>query len=167
MKWIGALLIVAGCGSSGFLLAGAYRREERMLQQLTDSIGWMLCELRCRGTDLPELYRRAGERAEGAVGRLFDTMARELSRRVEPDVLSCMQIVLNGNNLPAKVRQILLLLGKSMGEFHLDGQLQQLQAVHGQCIGVLEEHRRNRDSRVRTYQTLGLSSGLTLAILLL
>ncbi len=167
MKWMGALLILLGCGGSGFYLAASYRREEGMLQQLLDSIGWMLCELRCHGTDLPALFFRLAQRTPGPLGVLYEAVAQQLSNRVAPDAHACMQSALVQVSLPEKVRTLVISLGHSLGEFHLEGQLRQLEGLQMQCGQILEEHRRSRDSRVRTYQTIGVCSGMALAILLL
>ena len=41
IKWIGAVLIVAGCGGMGFIRACAYRTEERMLEELGMALEYM------------------------------------------------------------------------------------------------------------------------------
>ncbi len=167
MKWIGAVLIILACGGMGIFMASAYRYEERLLQQFLGSLRWMLCELQCRGVDLPELFRRGSERTGGIMGQLYGRMGLELSKRVAPDARTCMEIALDGVRLPEKLRELALALGNSVGEFHLEGQLQQLESVLADCSRILEEHRRCADGRIRIYQTLGLCGGLALAILLL
>ncbi len=167
MKWVGAVLVVLSCSSCGMMMAAAYRREEVLLRQLREIMEWMACELRCRATDLPCLFLRATQRTQGPLGTLFDRMSTALSGRVEPDAMTCMETALRAVCLPGKVRQIALQLGASLGEFHLEGQVRQLEAVGAECSRLLEEHVSNRDSRLRTYRTMGVCGGLALAILLL
>lgn len=155
------------CGGTGMLMAAAYRREEGLLRQLAGILEWMGCELTCRATDLPQLFLRAAQRAEGSLVALFEAVAGELSARVAPDAACCMDTALAKVELPRKTQQLLRQLGASLGEFHLEGQLRQLEAVRLECSRVLEEHTQNRDSRIRSYQALGLCGGLILAILML
>ena len=52
-KWIGALMVVAGCGGVGFTMAAAYIREEWALRSLIGALDYMTCELQYRLTPLP------------------------------------------------------------------------------------------------------------------
>ena len=59
----------------------------------------------------------------------------------------------------------LILLGRWLGRFDLDGQLKGLDAVRQECRRHLEELNNNREVRLRSYQTLGLCAGAAIAIL--
>ena len=59
-KWIGAILVVAGCGGFGFSLASAHRREIQLLRHLNICVQYMQCELKYRLTPLQDLCRQAG-----------------------------------------------------------------------------------------------------------
>ena len=61
--------------------------------------------------------------------------------------------------------QQMLLLGKSIGRFDMDGQIKGLEAVRQDCRRRLDELSKDRDTRLRSYQTLGLCAGAALAIL--
>ena len=56
-------------------------------------------------------------------------------------------------------------MGSSLGRFDLDGQLLGLEAVRVYCQEQLSEMSKDRDVRLRSYQTLGLCAGAALAIL--
>lgn len=167
MKWIGALLVIISCGGMGILLAAAYRREERLLRQMLESICWMECELGCRATELSGLFAAAAQRTDGRIGQLFDLMADNLAQRIAPDALVCMNAALSRVCLPEKTACIATKLGRSLGEFHLQEQLRQLTLVREECTRLLEEHTRNRDNRIRSYHTLWLCAGVALVILLI
>ncbi len=166
MKWIGALLIVAGCGGTGLALAAAYHREERMLEQLLEAVSWMQCELRCRTGELSYLFRRLEARSQGMLAALFAHVHQELSMRVAPDAQCCMDSALQRTTLPPLIRQAAYELGTSLGEFDLQGQLMQMDRFRTHWSRILDEHREKRDNRVRSYRTLGLCGGLVLAIVL-
>lgn len=165
-KWIGAIFIIAGCGGFGYSLAAAYRRQERLLRQLIQVLQSMRWELGYRLTPLPELCRQAGNGTSGVLRDVFRNLARELDWQASPDVYGCMRAALKrSQDLPQNVRRILGQLGHSLGRFDLQGQLQGLEAVQTACEGELSLLRKDRDSRLRSYQTLGLCAGAALAIL--
>ena len=168
LRWIGAILIIAGCGGVGFGMALNYKRETACLRQLLQVLEMFCCELEYRLTPLPELFRKAGNTATGALSNVLKNVAIELENQIAPNAAYCMASALkNAKDLPAKAVFALTDLGQSLGEYDLDGQLKGIAAVQTSCRSQLEEMESNRSSRIRTYQTLALCAGAALAILFL
>jgi stage III sporulation protein AB len=166
MKWIGAILIILSCGGFGFYQAGIYRAEEKNLRDLLRCLDLMQCELQYRLTPLPQLCILVSSQLGGAVGHVFDLLRRELENQVAPEVSSCMRsALLRCKNLTSQTRQLIQELGASLGQYDTYGQLSCFDAIRMQARTQLEELSRNRDSRIRSYQTLGLCAGAALAIL--
>ena len=69
------------------------------------------------------------------------------------------------HDLPACLRRPLRLLGQTLGNFDLPGQLQGLKSSQDVCRRELARLEHNRDARLRSYQTLGLCAGAALVIL--
>ena len=165
-KLIGAVLVLTGCGFTGFSMCASYRREERQLQQLLGALEYMVCELQYRATPLPELCRQAGAKRDGFVGQLFSNLAAELEAQVSPDVQSCLAAAAaRSGPLSPRLEEAVCILGASLGRFDLQGQLQGLEAVRSYCQTQLQQMSEGRDTRLRSYQTLGLCAGAALAIL--
>ncbi|MBR4081302.1 MAG: stage III sporulation protein AB, partial [Clostridia bacterium] len=97
MKWLGALLIVGGCGMFGFSLAAAHRREEKALMSLISALDYMQCELQYRLTPLPDLCRQAGQQNKSQIGQVLLMLARELECQISPDVEQCVEAVLRSD----------------------------------------------------------------------
>lgn len=167
-KWIGAVLIVVSCGGFGMVLARSQRREEWALRELLRGLDLMECELQYRLTPLPELCRQAAQMCRGSVGKLFDHLARELGQQIAPDVASCMDAALiSVPDLPTGASGQLRRLGRTLGRFDLNGQIQGLEAARASCRQALTGLTDNAPARHRTYRTLGFCAGAALAILLL
>lgn len=165
-KWIGAALVMAGCGGAGFAMAAAYRREEQELRRLTAALDYMACELQYRLTPLPDLCRQAGAEIRGVSGKVLSALARELESKLHPDVESSMvESLCICPEATGKVKEAFLLLGCGMGRFDTDGQLRNLESVRVFCRQELETMADGRDNRLRSFQTLGLCAGAALAIL--
>ena len=166
LKILGVILVVAGCGGVGFKIAANHRQEEKSLRQLIGILDFMECELQYRLTPLPELCRQTAKEFSAMPGKVFHTLALEMEAQVLPNMERCMAATLEKMlDIPTITRNGLLLLGKSIGRFDLEGQLKGLEAVRQDCRRNLESLCNNRDSRLRSYQTLGLCAGAALAIL--
>ena len=164
-KWIGAMLVIGGCGAVGFSMAANHRKAETGLRQLMDALGYMESELTFRMTPLPDLCRLTGNAQKNLVGRAFIALSQALERQVSPDVSACVQEMLSQQELPKSLQEGFRQLGISLGRFDLDGQIKGLQQVRDYCRRELETMSQNREERLRSYQTLGLCAGAALAIL--
>lgn len=166
-KGIGAILVIAGCGGFGISIALAYRKEERMVEQLIRALRCMRLELQYRLTPLPELCLLAARECKGTLENVFSTLSRELKHTASSEVVSCMATALEeARELPPAVRKLLRRLGKSLGRFDLDGQLQGLDALLEACKERKKTLGKDREIRLRSYQTLALCAGAALVILL-
>lgn len=167
-KWIGAILVIVGCGGFGISLSLGHRREEESLRQILRMLKYMQCELRYRLTPLPELCRQAAGEARGQLRHVMQYLAVELEQQEKADVSSCMKASLvRATDLSRRIRRLLIQLGRSLGRFDLDGQMEGLEEVCNACREQLRELGKDRDMRLRSYQTLGLCAGAALAILFL
>lgn len=165
-KLIGAILVICGCGGLGFSIAMSFKREEAALRQLIGALDFMECELQYHLTPLPELCRQAGRENRGAVHQVLSALARELECQISPDVHSCMHAALVCcPEVPKRVRKAFEIMGTSLGRFDMEGQVKGLESVRAFCRRELEGMSANRDSRLRSYQTLGICAGAALAIL--
>ena len=167
-KWIGAFLILAGCGFCGFSLASKHLYAEYCLQQLIRGLEYMTCELQFRMTPLAELCRSTSRNIRGPAGQALSHLAIQLDMQEDTDVSACMDAALaQVDNLPDSTRENLRILAMNLGRFDLEGQLQGLNASRTMCRKDLEALEKDRDSRLHSCRTLGLCTGAALAILLI
>ncbi len=166
IKWIGAILVIAGCGGLGFLMAWNYNRELSALRQLVRALEYMHSELEFRLTPLAELSRKTAELLTGSMKKVCITFAGELDSQIAPDASFCMSAALSQTpELPKKTAEYLKILGQSLGQFDLRGQLRGLESLRGACGTAVEQMEAAKPQRIRSYQTLGLCAGAALAIL--
>ncbi|MBO7252069.1 MAG: stage III sporulation protein AB [Oscillospiraceae bacterium] len=168
LKWIGAALVVGSCGGWGMVIAAAHCNQEAQLRRLSSILQTMQWELRYRLTELPQLCRIAARECRGVLHHFFLDLARELDWMKEAEASDCMNTVLSRyGNLPPKVKRILRSLGRTMGRYDLEGQLQGMDAIIAQCSRELSGLGKDREIRLRSYKTLGLCAGAALVILFL
>ena len=168
IKLIGAVLIVAGCGGYGWMLARNHRREVQALHQLISALEYMSAELQYKLTPLPILCRDMEILTEGYVGKVLGRLGSILEAQVYPNVPDAMKAAtVETKGLPFRASNQLLSLGKTLGRFDLPGQLRGLECCILDCRHELEELEHNQVQRLRSYQTLGFCAGAALAILLI
>ena len=167
LKMIGVLAVILGCGGFGFRMAACHRLEEKYIRELLTVLDQIQCELEYRLTPLPELCRIACDNCSGKLHNLFDALCKELDRQIAPDAQCCMNAAVSVSELSRTVKCLLQELGRSLGCFDLNGQLRGIEAVRKQGIEALQVSVKDRDVRIRSYQTIGLCAGAALAILLL
>lgn len=168
IKWIGAVLVIVACGGLGFRLAAQHIRQEKTLRTLIGLLDYMECELQYRMTPLPELCKQTAAQGRGVLSKAFLFLSQELEDQISPDVERCMEAALfKAGEIPSHSMDALRLLGQSLGRFDLEGQLKGLEAVRQECRRNLEALTRNKEVRLRSYQTLGLCAGAAVAILLI
>ncbi len=167
-KILGVILVIVSCGSVGFRIAANHRKEERSLHNLVGILDYMECELRYRLTPLPHLCRCVAAKFPLIPGDFFSVLAAEMELQLSPDMEECVTRALRAqNSLPPITKRTIDFFGKTVGRFDLEGQLKGLDAVRSECKRNLEILTRDRDSRLRSYQTLGLCAGASIAILLI
>ena len=168
IKWIGAILILAGCGGVGFSMAANHRKTEKELTLMQSSLDYMQCELQYRLTPLPDLCRQTAAHSTGNIRRLFILLAQELEDQISPDVKCCMNsAITKTKDISDQTATVAANLGRTLGRFDLDGQLLGLENARQECRLALGKLSNNREQRLRSYQTLGLCAGAALAILFL
>lgn len=166
LRIIGAVCVVLGCGSFGYLLSAAYHREERTLKELLYALDYMQCELQYHLTPLPDLCRQAAAVAKGSVKNILFKLAMELEDHISADAGICMSHALaDAKDIPESITEILTMLGKTMGRFDLEGQIMGMEAVRQACRKNIDTMAANKSVKVRCYQTLGLCAGAAIAIL--
>ncbi len=166
LRILGAVLILSACGYVGFHYGIQHRRREESLEQLILALEYMCRELEYTLLPLPQLCRQGAEQCSGLVSQALSGLAYELDRQVSADAQSCMDAALLPlSRLPECTKEKLELLGKSLGQFDLSGQISGMQSVTERCRRDLEGLYANHDVRIRSYRTLGLCAGAALVIL--
>ena len=167
LRQIGALLIIFGCSAMGVRTARLGRREICVHRDFLDALSFLENTLRFRLTPLPELCRQTARHTRGPVGEVFSNLARELDWQTAPDVYSCMcEAMEKSGPMPASIRTFFRSLGTGLGQFDTEGQLRQLQHIGNCCRQSLENLSRDKDDRLRSYRTLGVCTGIAIAVLL-
>lgn len=166
IKIIGAILVILSCGGFGFAMAAAHRLEEHQLQALSHLLDFLYGQLQYRLMPLPQLCLSAASLGKSSVYSVFEALGIKLEQRSDPDVSACLHAALETVELVPSVRRLFTDLGSTLGMFDLSGQLNSIAQIRTRCHQTQENLARNREDRLRSYQTLGICAGAALVILL-
>lgn len=167
LKLVGAVLILTTCGGLGLRSATEYLKEQKLLRQFVSILDYIECELQYRLTPLPDLCRLASSVTDSVLAEIFQALARELEVQASTNVKNSMEYVIDKFTvLTPLTRQTLLLLGQSLGQFDISGQIKEIEGVRHVCLQHLQEIASHKSERIRKYRTLGFCTGAVLVIIL-
>lgn len=170
MKLLGAVLVIAAGAGLGADAAGSFRRRLKLLEKLKLMVTHLKGEILYANAPLPEAFERTGRRSPGPAGTLFTEVAAELKRetgeRFEVIWRRKAEEFVKKSVLSKKEREQLLQFGEHLG--YLDREMQEKTLLF--YMEDLEEAiaalRQQEPEKCRLFMSLGVLSGLFLAVIL-
>ena len=170
LKTIGMILILMASGTVGFGMARTVRRQQVQTVVLIDALLRLRHELQYRLTPLPDAFAVLGEMPNREVAAFFSAMSARLqSGRTCTVGYACRQALrrTEGLCIPAGVRTTLMSLFDTLGKYDLDGNLQALDLALGRLREEARQLQGSAAARCKTYVTLGVCTGLAVAVILI
>ncbi len=167
LRILGAIMIISGCAGLGVRETRRHRKEVNTLKQLMYAMEYMECELQYKLTPLPQLCEKLSSNITGIMAEIFQELALELNNQISPDVKVCMDLVLHKQrDIQTPIYNILTTLGMVLGRFDIDGQIREINLVKSECEQQLECYMHDADTRLRSYRTIAVCTGIAVAIIL-
>ena len=170
MKIAGCLMMVAGTSGYGIWLSGRYGQNLAELEQLRQMIFLLKGQILYANAPLHEAFETVGRRTEGHLAELFVQVAERIGEQNGETFCSIWkkQVELLGTEtaLSAGDRQSLAALGEHLGFLDREMQERNLLLYLEQLDLRIQQMREHKQERCRLYTSLGVMSGLFLAILL-
>lgn len=186
LRLVGCLMVVAGTSGYGIWLSRQYGQRLSELEQLRQMIVLLKGQILYANAPLHEAFETVGRRTEGRLAELFVRVAERIGEQEGETFCSIWKQEVEalgtetgrpdseaggvwrepGLALTKEDRQSLAALGEHLGFLDRDMQERNLLLYLEQLdlgIGQMREHRQDR---CRLYTSLGVMSGLFLAILL-
>lgn len=168
IKLLGSILVAGGAAFWGYAAAQGLRDRVRALEELEAGLRLLEQELELSAPELPRLMEDLSRRARGAAGELFSRFARALEELDRAPAAGLWARSVEGQErLIPEGRQCLLELGEVLGRYDSREQRACVAAVRTRLSALREEYAQSSRLRCRTFQTIGVSGGAFLVILLL
>ena len=170
IKLIGSLFLLGSASAIGYLKAEELNLRVKRLLELKRMIGFLQGELRFHKVSLSEAFEQVSARVE----RPFDVFLKELSEKLEKkDQRPLMELwqeavdkLLESEGLQKEDKHLLELLGKGLGYLDLRMQTENLQMALMQTEEAVIAAKEVQKVKGRLYQTMGMSAGVFLVLLI-
>ena len=170
LKLIGLSLILAASGAAGAGLAGTVRRQQAQTLALIDALLRIRHELQYRLTPLPDIFAMLSDSRSSEIGAFFSCFASELSNARTCTIgYACRRALslTHGLCITRSARGTLMSLFESLGKYDLEGNIQVLDLALSRLREEARSLQAGAAARCRTYVTLGVCTGLAVAVILI
>ena len=170
MKLAGILFIVVSAGWVGLRIATSLRKRCHLIRQLLNALQVMGNEIGCCGTPLPQVFALMAISADGAVSRVFSSVAKTMDKQRWTTPRSAMEEALRAEPLLGEdlaIANVLLSLASGLGKYDRDSQMETLDKTRTELVLLLQSAEQECSVRSKTYEVLGICTGISVAILLI
>ena len=168
IRLLGAVLVAAGCAWGGFRAADGLKSRVRALEEMGQGLALLEQELELDSPPLPQLMERLIPRCRGPARELFQGCRAALGRlEEEPFSAAWRERVMELDQLGQEGQACLQPLGDTLGRCSGEEQRQAVSLLRRRLEELTARAEEDRRRMGRVYQTLGLSGGAFLVILLL
>lgn len=170
LKVFGVIFIVVSCGGLGADAAFRLKKRLRLLETLKLMVNHIKGEILYANAPLAEAFERTGKRNPGRAGDLFKEVSEELSKETGESFEAIWKAKAESfvarNVLSAKEKEQLIRFGGQMG--YLDREMQEKTILL--YLDDLEHSikllREQEPEKCRLFMSLGIMSGLFLAVVM-
>ena len=171
IKLMGSLFLLGSASAIGFLKAEDLKVRVRKLLELKRMIGFLQGELRFHKVTLSEAF----EQVSGRMEEPFDGFLKELAEKLEnKDQRNLMELwqeavekLLKNEGFQKEDKYLLDLLGKGLGYLDLRMQTENLQLALIQAEEAVIAAKETQKVKGRLYQTMGMTTGVFLILLII
>ena len=167
IQLLGCTFVAAAAASMGFRAAARLKGQLRALDEVIAGLGLLEQELELSAPELETLMRGLTDRTRGAAKKLFSDFAQELTGGTGSISGRWESCVSGLENLAPEGKNCLCGLGEVLGRYDSREQRDCVAAVRRRLECLRDSEGAACQSRCRTCQTVGLSGGAFLIILLL
>jgi stage III sporulation protein AB len=171
LRGAGCVLMICGTTGFGWWLAAGYRQRLELLIRLRQMIYLLKGQITYANATLAEALRSVGERSEGLLSELFCDAAKRMEEKPgEPfrKIWETSVGLLDENvALTKKDRQELVSMGEYLGYLNRDMQERNLLLYLEELDDEIQDLKEHQKEKCRLYTSLGIMSGIFLAVILI
>ena len=160
------ILIITSSSYLGILFSKKYANREKEIKQMKTALNMFATKIKYTYEPIPSLFMEIANKIGGNIGNIFslsatimkETSAGEAWEKALEEVK---------HNLSKEDIIVLKNLSKLLGQTDIEGQISQIEVVNQFLATQLENANEERRKNEKMYRTLGIVTGLTIAIILI
>ncbi len=159
-------LIVGASSAIGILFSKKYANRENEIRQMKAALNMFATKIKFTYEPIPSLFMEIANKIGGNVGNIFLVSANSMKEKPAGEAWESALITVN-NSFTKEDVGVLKSLGKLLGQTDVEGQISEIEAVNEFLNAQLENASEERRKNEKMYRTLGIVTGLTIAIILI
>ena len=160
------VLIIVSSSYIGILFSKKYANREKEIKQMKTALNMFATKIKYTYEPIPSLFMEIANKIGGNIGNVFSLASTRMKEDSAGDAWEKALDDVN-HNLSKEDITILKNLSKLLVETDLEGQISQIEVVNEFLTSQLEDANEERRKNEKMYRTLGIVTGLTIAIILI
>ena len=160
------ILIIVASSYIGILFSKKYANREKEIKQMKTALNMFATKIKYTYEPIPSLFMEIANKIGGNIGSIFSLASTTMKEETAGDAWEKALNEVN-HNLSKEDIAILKNLSKLLGQTDIEGQISQIEVVNEFLTSQLENANEERRKNEKMYRTLGIVTGLTIAIILI
>lgn len=168
LRLVGGFLVIVGCALVGRLKKIYDKRCIHTIEEFVKAVNYLICEMEFHRSPLDELCTFVADRTIGDIQRYFKIIGTNIAEQAVTNIKSSSDLAVQKLcDIHPAIKQLLDLLGESLGIFGVNGQIEQLKYVKNMAEITLERMQSRYEKIGRSNQVLWVCGGVALALVLI
>ncbi len=160
------ILIITASSYIGILFSKKYANREKEIKQMKTGLNMFATKIKYTYEPIPSLFMEIANKIGGNIGSIFSLASTRMKEESAGEAWEKALDEVN-HNLSNEDITILKNLSKLLGQTDVEGQISQIEVVNQFLNSQLENANEERRKNEKMYRTLGIVTGLTIAIILI
>ena len=165
-KMILLISIVVASSIIGILFSKKYSKREKELKDMKSALNMFVTKIKFTYEPIPNLFLEISNKIGGNIGKIFERASIRMREENAGEAWDNSFLDVPNNLLEEDIT-ILKNLGRLLGQTDLEGQISEIEVVNEFLTSQLENAKSEKLKNEKMYRTLGIISGLTIAIILI
>lgn len=159
-------MIIGASSAIGILFSKKYANREKEIKEMKNALNMFETKIKFTYEPIPTVFMEIGSKIRGSVGDIF---CRAANRMKEENAGDAWILALDDvkHNFTEEDIGVIKNLSRLLGQTDLEGQVNEIEVVNQFLSTQLELAAEERKKNEKMYRTLGIVTGLTIAIILI
>lgn len=159
-------MIIGASSAIGILFSKKYANREKEIKEMKNGLNMFATKIKFTYEPIPNLFMEIANKIGGNVGEIFQRAATRMKEQTAGDAWKNALEEVNHSFTKEDVT-ILQNMSRFLGQTDLEGQISEIEVVSQFLTSQLENAGEERKKNEKMYRTLGIVTGLTIAIILI
>lgn len=159
-------MIIVVSSIIGILFSKRYANREKEIKEMKNALNMFSTKIKFTYEPIPNVFMEIANKIDGNIGTIFNVAANNMKEMSAGDAWR-KALLISKNNLNKEDIDTVQNLSRLLGQTDIEGQISEVDVVNDFLTVQLENASEERRKNEKMYRTLGLVTGLTIAIILI